>query len=66
MKIKSIILVAAFAAFFSPIGQAIEPYAQMIPLRGLFVNVRAEPFFMQLMDNYQEDPSYSQEINGEA
>lgn len=62
MRIKSIIIAAALAAFFSPPGQAIEPYAQMIPMRVLCVNGGPEPLLMQLMDNYNEVPRYSMEI----
>jgi hypothetical protein len=62
MRIKSIILAAALAAFFSPTGQAIEPYAQMIPMRVLCVDGGPEPLLIQLLENYNEVPRYSMEI----
>ena len=62
MKIKSIILAAALAAFFSPIGQAIDPFAQIIPMRVLCVKGGPEPLLIKLINSYNEVPRYSMKI----
>ena len=62
MKTKAIILAAALAAFFSPIGQALEPYATMIPMRVLCVKGGPTPLLKTLEETFAELPRYYMEI----
>jgi hypothetical protein len=63
VRIKSIILAAALAAFFSPVAQASPPFAQIIPLKTLCVFGSPEPLLMKLKEQYNEVPKYSMKIS---
>jgi hypothetical protein len=62
MRFKIILITAALAAFFSPTGAALAPYATMIPMRVLCIDGGPAPLLQQLEETFAELPRYHMEI----
>jgi len=54
VKLKQVILGAALAAFFSPIGQAAQPFRTVIPMKVICVVGGPASMFEILLEKYNE------------